>query len=431
MYRRSLQRGSKKLRAGCGVQAVERLTAHVDRLQNQIATLATQQVQLREEAQALRDCLSASGALPPASFQASMHRRRFAEVLQRHPGAPWPGTLDLVLHAKELALTTAAYAGAASVVPLAGTSRSLRCGVGCLVSELVALFPSQVYALGGVGDASEVLDSVERFDSMTCSWHTVAPLPEPRESCAAVAAGGSLLVLGGMTPEAHSLRTVAKFAPEMRDWEEMVPMICGRGTAAAVAIGSHVYAIGGHDGFRALDSVERLDLSADESCRWELQPPLHGPRFGHAASTLHGQAFVLGGKNSGRALNTVEKFEVGAESWQMMQPLHARRHRPAAASAHGRIYVVGGCDDSLPSGLRSVESFDPESGAWTAMAPLQVSRWGAAAVFADDSMLVMGGRNSQGVLASVERFDFATCTWELLPPLRFPRRYCCAAACRG
>lgn len=38
----------------------------------------------------------ASGALAPVRFLARLHRRRFAEVIKRHPG-PWPGSLDAVM----------------------------------------------------------------------------------------------------------------------------------------------------------------------------------------------------------------------------------------------------------------------------------------------------------------------------------------------
>lgn len=90
----------------------------------------------------------ASGVLAPARFSASLHRRRFAEAIRRHP-SPWPGSLDSVVQIRELALAMAAHAGAASVLPLAATSRTLRNGVGGMLSDFPALFPSQVSSDGG------------------------------------------------------------------------------------------------------------------------------------------------------------------------------------------------------------------------------------------------------------------------------------------
>ena len=61
-----------------------------------IAALSRKQQQLGEEGEALRECLEASGALAPVRFLANLHRRKFAETLQRQPG-PWPGSLHTIM----------------------------------------------------------------------------------------------------------------------------------------------------------------------------------------------------------------------------------------------------------------------------------------------------------------------------------------------
>merc|ERR1719401_215807 len=157
---------------------LEQLRVSVKSQRAQMAALTKQHASLREESEALRECLEASGSLAPVRFLACLHRRRFAEVIKRHAG-PWPGSLDAVIQIRELALATAAHAGAASVTPLAAASRALRGGVGSMLSEFPALFPSQVYAIGGADDRAETLGSVERFDSASCVWEAVPPLLEP------------------------------------------------------------------------------------------------------------------------------------------------------------------------------------------------------------------------------------------------------------
>merc|ERR1719456_945950 len=142
---------------------LEQLHSSVKSQRAQLAALARQHASLREESEALRECLEASGNLAPVRFLACLHRRRFAEVIKRHSG-PWPGSLDTVIQIRELALATAAHAGATSVIPLAAASRTLRGGVGTMLSEFPALFPSHIYAIGGVDDGAETLGSVERFD---------------------------------------------------------------------------------------------------------------------------------------------------------------------------------------------------------------------------------------------------------------------------
>lgn len=409
------------------MQVLSQLRATVRSQQAQIAALSRRQVQLREEGEALRECLEASGALAPVRFLASLHRRRFAEVRKRHAG-PWLGCLDSVMQIRELAFATAAHAGAASVTPLAAASRAFHGGVGGMLSEFPALFPSQVYAIGGADDSAEALTSVERFDSASCAWEYVAPLREARESCAAVAANGVIYVLGGVTGGAQCLASVECLSPQTGSWVQMPSMQYAREALAAVAIVGQVYAVGGRDGFQSLDSAERLDPGAR---RWEPLPAMCFARFGASAAALGGFVYVIGGKVGGRVLDTVECLNVSSGLWDLLPPLHARRYRAAAAAAHGRLYVAGGCDGSWQTGLRSVERFDPETGAWSILAPLQVPRWGAAAVIAGGSVCVLGGRDGGGALAAVERLDPATGAWEPLPPLRASRKFCGAAACRA
>jgi len=409
-------------------QSLSQLKVQIKGQQAQLAALYRWHREIREESEALRECLEASGALAPVRFLASLHRRRFAEVIKRHPG-PWPGSLDMVMQIRELAQATAAHAGATSVTPLAAASRALRGGVGSMLSEFPALFPSQVYAVGGTDGTAETLSSVERFDSASCMWEAVPPLLQPRESCAAVAANGTIYVLGGVNDSDICLSSVECFGPHTGGvWEPMPPMRFARGSAAAVAVAGQIYVVGGRDGFQSLDSVERFDPGMR---RWDLQQPLRSARFGAAAAVLGGRVYVVGGRGGGRVLDAVERFDVDVGVWETLPPLHARRYRTAAAAAHGRVYVAGGCDGSWQTGLRSVERFDPDTWAWSILAPLQVPRWGAAAVPAGGSICVLGGRNGAGALASVERFDPATGTWEPLPPLQTARKFCAAATCRG
>jgi len=301
-------------------QSLEHLTALVKCQQSQVASLSRRQGQLREESEALRECLEASGALAPVRYLASLHRRRFAEVVKRHPG-PWPGSLDTVVQIRELALATVAGAGAASVAPLAAASRALRGGVGSMLSEFPALFPSQVYAIGGAGVAADTLCSVEKFDSKTCVWESVASMSEHRESCAAVAANGSIYVLGGVSPGAQCLSSGECFSPHTGMWEQLPRMRHARGAAAAVALAGQVYIIGGRDGFQSLDSVERYNPSTRT---WSSQPSLRSARLGAAAAVLSAQIYVLGGKGGGRVLDTVERLEHEGSFWEALPSLHAR-----------------------------------------------------------------------------------------------------------
>lgn len=405
----------------------EHVRAIVKSQQNQIASLKKSVAQLREESEALRECLTVSGALPPARFLASLHKRQFAKVVRQHP-CHWPGSLETVIQNQELALATATCAGAASVAPLAQACRSLRRDVGSLLTEYPGLFPSHLYAIGGVNNSAETLGNVERFDSTECVWKPVAPMLQARESCAVVAAGGILYAVGGQSNEAPCSASAECFDPVVGRWEELPPMRSARCAAVAVASGGKVYVLGGRDGFHCLEGAERYDPKARA---WQRIEPMRMPRVGAAGAALGNRIYVLGGKNGDRVFDTVEAYNVRANTWEPMPSMHARRYRAVAASFQLGLYAAGGCDGAWHTGLRSVECLDTQVMAWQVLAPLQVPRWGAAAVQAGGCICVLGGRNEAGALDSVERYDAATGIWEPLPCLGVARKFCGAAACRA
>eukprot|EP00411_Alexandrium_monilatum_P105372 CAMPEP_0175781814 /NCGR_PEP_ID=MMETSP0097-20121207/77461_1 /TAXON_ID=311494 /ORGANISM="Alexandrium monilatum, Strain CCMP3105" /LENGTH=243 /DNA_ID=CAMNT_0017092615 /DNA_START=132 /DNA_END=859 /DNA_ORIENTATION=- len=234
----------------------------------------------------------AAGARSPQAHSRGVQQLQAAEVV---PRPPWV--------ARELDAGRAEELSDSSALDL-GTARS----TGSMLSEFPALFPSQVYAIGGADETVGTLSSAERFDSASCVWEPVAPLLVPRESCAAVAASGMIYVLGGVSGDAHCLASVERFEPSTGVWEQLPSMRCARSAAAAVSVA-------GRDGFMSLDSVERLDAGGRG---WEVLPPLRSARFGAAAAVLGGLAYVLGGKGGGRVLDTAERLDLEAGFWESL-----------------------------------------------------------------------------------------------------------------
>lgn len=407
---------------------LQKLESIVKSLEGQVAALMRSHGQLREEADALRDSLVSSGALHPTRLLAGLHRRRFAEVIKQYPSL-WPGCLDTIMQNRELALSIATFTGVASIKPLAAASPALRHGVGSFLVEHAALFPAQLYIVGGADEAGSALKCVERFDCTSSVWKPVASLLEARESCAVVASNAVLYAIGGVNDVGQCLATAECFSPQVGTWESIPSMHCARSVTSAVAISGQIYVMGGHNLFQSLDSAESYSTRTNT---WQMSPPLRSARFGAAVATLGTQIFVMGGKAGGHCLSLVESFHINEGTWELMPSMHARRYRAAAATANGRIYSIGGCDDAWQIEVPSVECFDPENMVWHVVAPLNITRWGAAAVASRGSVFILGGRDIRdggSALDSVERLDPYSGVWTSLPSLITTRKFCGAAAC--
>jgi len=105
-----------------------------------------------------------------------------------------------------------------------------------------------------------------------------------------------------------------------------------------------------------------------------------------AAASMGNLIYVFGGHNGGPAFATVECFDPVAGVWQYAPPMPTPRFDCAATSAAGKIYVFGGASShhSRPvrprQTLATAERFDPESRTWEELPSMTTARRHLAAV---------------------------------------------------
>lgn len=103
------------------------------------------------------------------------------------------------------------------------------------------------YVIGGQNAAGIALNTVEAFDPAANggagAWTTKAPMPTPRDSLAAVEAGGLIFAIGGATG-ATRINAVEAYDPATNTWITF-PSLTARNYLSAAAVGGTVYAIGG------------------------------------------------------------------------------------------------------------------------------------------------------------------------------------------
>ena len=110
---------------------------------------------------------------------------------------------------------------------------------------------------------------------------------------------------------------------------------------------------------------------------------------------------------------SVESFDTLSEVWNAQPAMARRRWESGAAVIRGRIYVVGGLVvDDICVTTSFVERFD---GAWTTVSPMTRSRCQCPTAVIAEKLYVCGGEDGNGP-DTVERFDPAQDTWELLRP---------------
>ncbi|OLP77930.1 Kelch-like protein 4 [Symbiodinium microadriaticum] len=95
--------------------------------------------------------------------------------------------------------------------------------------------------------------------------------------------------------------------------------------------------------------------------------------------------------------------------------------------ARPELYVFGG--QTSRQTLASVERFDWDSSTWESLPPMPTARSFCCAAVLGGKLFVFGGeRDQRAAFAAAECFDPVSGDWERLPPLPTPRAGCCAAA---
>eukprot|EP00927_Polykrikos_kofoidii_P060838 TRINITY_DN55748_c0_g1_i1.p1 TRINITY_DN55748_c0_g1~~TRINITY_DN55748_c0_g1_i1.p1 ORF type:complete len:668 (-),score=94.29 TRINITY_DN55748_c0_g1_i1:27-2030(-) len=291
----------------------------------------------------------------------------------------------------------------------------------------------------------------------------------------------------GTLAQGAARRSAERFDPVQGVWEPLPHMLAVRTQAAAVVAGGFVYAIGGRNGRLTLADVERFDPScANGVGEWSAFAPLLEPRFGAAASVLCGVIYVAGGHDGRRALASVERLDptchgsaTGANGgaarssgdpqatagmpqqhqtrWVLAPKMCVARAFPTLAVRERTLFAIGGIASRPGVGVQahfSVERLDLEASTWRleGLPPSSKPRVAAAVTFGTSGLLISAGGfaeadESYQALATVEYINAdatvatagnsagdqsnAAIRWSSLPSMHCPRLRAGAAAADG
>lgn len=275
--------------------------------------------------------------------------------------------------------------------------------------------------------------------SATATWTTRAPLPQPgAEVLGAVSGGRAYAFIGyhahlGENPSTHRYDTLTD------SWQSLAPMTVYRHGFGGAEVAGKVYVIGGWDGRSLRPETEFYEAATNV---WTRGASIPLPRSGVAAAPLNGKVYAIGGGipagydgtgeyPSGCACPTVEAYDPVTDTWTRVAPLNVGRGGAAAAVVHGVLYAAGGADIA-GTRLTVVEAYDPATNTWGFKAPLPAARMAASAVAIDGKLYVVGGSDASGQpVSDVYAYDPATNSWTSAPSMPTARQRAGVAALPG
>lgn len=402
----------------------------VDSLERQIEKQEARLQCLDDEAWALRSCLADLEVLRPATFDAKVHRLRFAQAHALHPlHSTAGGTACLaagllqVLRAGDLTASIALRSGAPSLAPLAAVCRQAEEAAREALPRIAVTCPRYLHVCGGITVGQRRLDSAERFDPCgEGSWSWLPAMAGRRSGASGARVAGGLMVCGGKSDSTAAVKDAELFDPARGTWEVLPEMPGRRSHAAAAVVAGYLYVCGGWDGMQYLASCVRF--SPREGV-WEAVAPMLERRSHAVAAAIGGRLLVCGGKGEGSMrYHEVECLVPGAATWQQLPPMLERRSQGAGIVVGGSLFICGGFDGVQH--LSSSECLGPGAKAWRSMGPMRQARSSAVATALGGRVYVCGGLNGGQILKSVECFDMATGVWTESPPMLSARAHAAA-----
>lgn len=214
------------------------------------------------------------------------------------------------------------------------------------------------------------------YDTKSATWSELPPMPTPRGALAATAAGTKVYVIGGAgiprgmdLPDglvgggpSEMLGTVEVFDTEAATWSTRQPMPTPRNHHGLAHVSGTIYAVGGRvgscysNGFSSNVWVnEAYDIATDT---WAMRAPMPTARSGIGVEVVGGVVHVMGGEgwveDFGGVFRTHEAYDPGTDRWTKRVRMPTPRHGFATGMIDGRIHAVSGVNNAGGAGTLSV-----------------------------------------------------------------------------
>ena len=187
-------------------------------------------------------------------------------------------------------------------------------------------------------------------------WEEKAPVSVARYAYDGVEVLGGKIYFAGGKDGASAKSIAERYDPVTNTWETLAPMLAPRNGVATAVLDGKLYAIGG----QYLSSVEIYDPTTGV---WSAGLSLPSEVKYGTAITVSGQIYLVGGQNSGNnELNQVLSFDSSTNQWTAKANMPTARHGASLVWFKNRIWALGGRSSSISQ--NKVESYDPVSNTW-------------------------------------------------------------------
>jgi N-acetylneuraminic acid mutarotase len=258
----------------------------------------------------------------------------------------------------------------------------------------------RLYVFGGYTSTNwHPTTEVDAYDPGTNSWQKVGDEPIGRSHQGIATVGQYIYLAGGYpakTPtrgQTFSSAQVWRFDTVTRSFSSLPPLPQPRGSGVLAVTGGLLHFISGADPQRQ-DSASHWVLNLNGGSSWTAAAPILTPRTHMCAATLGGRIYAVGGQQhqdaAAREKGQNEVFDPSSGTWSTAAPLPDPRSHVACFVLGSRLVVAGGLlTPSTATNL--VSAYDPGSNSWNALTPLPHQRTAGVADVVDGTVVFATG----------------------------------------
>jgi N-acetylneuraminic acid mutarotase len=293
------------------------------------------------------------------------------------------------------------------------TSGTLQGGI-TITTDIVGFYTISVHLVDGTSRSSNSLTGEFRISEFP--YVDKATMPEPRLDFSVAALDGQIYLIGGRDALAPiiprpQVANVDRYDPITDTWTTVAPLPLAVAEPMVAAVDGKLYAMGGEpDNLMAGDFVHEYDPATNT---WTTRNIMPVGCWSAAVAVQDDRIFIAGGSGAGMTFDALVIYRPADNSWAGGAPMTDARTGTGGTAIGGRVLVYGGygfLHTSDGGYLRSMESYDPVMDMWSAIADGEPrADFGIAAV--DDILYTFGGNNVARSLDWVRAYDPAIDEW--------------------
>ncbi len=255
----------------------------------------------------------------------------------------------------------------------------------------------KIHAIGGAS-AYLIVPVVEVYDTFNDSWEAKADMPTARQDAAIAVVGRKIYVIGGQTPvhEDNISAVNEVYDPALDSWSTLTALPSARTGASAIGYEGKVYVFGGRNfSVGNLNTVSVYDPALDS---WSERGVMPFADNYFSLSLLGDQLYLVGGAQDAAS---VWQYDLKLDTWERKADIPTARQNLATSVLGGKIYAIGGGPDATPL----VEVYDPSLDTWESAMDMPTARGFLSAVTTGEGIYVVGGR------ANYEEYEATDSSW--------------------